>query len=90
VTPAAISRAACLRHRGGRHVPDFLLVRANRTVTVVNVKPAARLAGMTLARYQGTGLAEVAARPGLPLPPWRPPAGTPACGSDPDGGTTVS
>ncbi|MGH3070467.1 MAG: TniQ family protein [Streptosporangiaceae bacterium] len=128
--------------------------------------PAQTLAGMTLARYQGTGLAEVAARPGLPsvprwwrhlaqsrycprclaanggrrmlawripwafactgcqvlladtcpdcgrrhrstrpgrprgpgrcdltglpLPPWRPPAGTPACGSDPAGTPAVA
>jgi hypothetical protein len=32
-----------------RHVPDFLLVRADRTVTVVNVKPAARLADPVVA-----------------------------------------
>jgi len=32
-----------------RHVPDFLLVRADHTVQVVNVKPAARLAGPAVA-----------------------------------------
>jgi hypothetical protein len=32
-----------------RHVPDFLLVRADRTVQVVNVKPAARLADPAVA-----------------------------------------
>jgi hypothetical protein len=32
-----------------RHVPDFLLVRADQTVQVVNVKPAARLADPTVA-----------------------------------------
>jgi hypothetical protein len=35
---------AAVGGRVRRHVPDFLLVRANRTVQVVNVKPAARLA----------------------------------------------
>ncbi len=32
-----------------RHVPDFLLVRADHTVQVVNVKPAARLADPAVA-----------------------------------------
>jgi hypothetical protein len=32
-----------------RHVPDFLLVHANRTVHVVNVEPAARLADPAVA-----------------------------------------
>ena len=32
-----------------RHVPDFLLVRADRTVQVVNVKPVARLADPAVA-----------------------------------------
>ena len=32
-----------------RHVPDFLLVHADRTVQVVNVKPAARLADPAVA-----------------------------------------
>jgi hypothetical protein len=32
-----------------RHVPDFLLVHADRTVRVVNVKPAARLADPAVA-----------------------------------------
>ena len=32
-----------------RHVPDFLLVRADHTVQVVNVKPAARLADLAVA-----------------------------------------
>ena len=32
-----------------RHVPDFLLVRADQTVQVVNVKPAARLADPAVA-----------------------------------------
>jgi hypothetical protein len=43
--------------------------------------PARALAGMTLARYQGTGLAEVAARPGLPSAPrwWRHLAGSRYC-----------
>jgi len=43
--------------------------------------PAPALAGMTLARYQGTGLAEVAARPGLPSVPrwWRHLAGSRYC-----------
>jgi hypothetical protein len=43
--------------------------------------PAQALAGMTLARYQGTGLAEVAARPGLPSAPrwWRHLAGSRYC-----------
>jgi hypothetical protein len=35
---------AAVGGRVRRHVPDFLLVRADRRVTVVNVKPAARLA----------------------------------------------
>jgi hypothetical protein len=30
--------------RARRHVPDFLLVHADESVTVVNVKPADRLA----------------------------------------------
>ena len=42
-----------LRARAGgrarRHVPDFLLVRADQTVQVVNVKPAARLADPAVA-----------------------------------------
>ena len=42
-----------LRERAGgqlrRHVPDFLLVRADHTVQVVNVKPAARLADPAVA-----------------------------------------
>lgn len=29
--------------KGRRHVPDFLLLRADATVQVVNVKPASRL-----------------------------------------------
>jgi hypothetical protein len=43
--------------------------------------PARALAGMTLARYRGTGLAEVAARPGLPSAPrwWRHLAGSRYC-----------
>jgi transposase InsO family protein len=43
--------------------------------------PAQALAGMTLARYQGTGLAEVAAQPGLPSVPrwWRHLAGSRYC-----------
>jgi len=43
--------------------------------------PVQTLAGMTLARYQGTGLAEVAARPGLPSVPrwWRHLAGSRYC-----------
>jgi hypothetical protein len=40
---------AAVGGRVRRHVPDFLLVRANRTVTVVNVKPAARLADPVVA-----------------------------------------
>jgi hypothetical protein len=40
---------ATVAGRVRRHVPDFLLVRANRTVTVVNVKPAARLADPVVA-----------------------------------------
>ena len=35
--------------RARRHVPDFLLVHADRTVQVVNVKPAARLADPAVA-----------------------------------------
>jgi hypothetical protein len=35
--------------RARRHVPDFLLVHADQTVRVVNVKPAARLADPTVA-----------------------------------------
>jgi len=35
--------------RPRRHVPDFLLVRADRTVQVVNVKPASRLADPQIA-----------------------------------------
>jgi hypothetical protein len=42
-----------LRARAGgrvrRHVPDFLLVRADQTVRVVNVKPVARLADPAVA-----------------------------------------
>ena len=43
--------------------------------------PARALAGMTLARYQGTGLAEVTAQPGLPSAPrwWRHLAGSRYC-----------
>jgi hypothetical protein len=43
--------------------------------------PAQALAGMTLARYHGTGLAEVAAQPGLPSVPrwWRHLAGSRYC-----------
>ena len=43
--------------------------------------PAQALAGMTLARYQGTGLAEVTAQPGLPSAPrwWRHLAGSRYC-----------
>ena len=40
---AQVSGRAC------RHVPDFLLVHADRTVQVVNVKPAARLADPAVA-----------------------------------------
>lgn len=35
--------------RARRHVPDFLLVHADRSVQVVNVKPASRLAGPLIA-----------------------------------------
>lgn len=35
--------------RARRHVPDFLLLHADATVRVVNVKPAARLAGPEVA-----------------------------------------
>jgi hypothetical protein len=35
--------------RARRHVPDFLLKHANHTVTVVNVKPASRLADPKIA-----------------------------------------
>ena len=43
--------------------------------------PAATLAGMTLARYQGTGLAEVTAEPGRPRTPrwWRQLTGSRYC-----------
>ena len=43
--------------------------------------PAATLAGMTLARYEGTGLAAVTAAPGLPRTPrwWRQPIGSRYC-----------
>ena len=43
-----------------RHVPDFLLVHADQTVQVVNVKPAARLADPAVA--EGPGLAGRAVR----------------------------
>ena len=48
--------------------------------TVTGV-PAATLAGMTLARYEGTGLAAVTAAPGLPRTPrwWRQPIGSRYC-----------
>ena len=48
--------------------------------TVTGV-PAATLADMTLARYEGTGLAEVTAAPGLPRKPrwWRQPVGSRYC-----------
>jgi hypothetical protein len=36
-----------------RHVPDFLLVRADHMVQVVNVKPAARLADPAVAESLG-------------------------------------
>jgi hypothetical protein len=38
-----------------RHVPDFLLVRADHTVQVVNVKPAARLADPVGFENRATG-----------------------------------
>ena len=43
--------------------------------------PAAALADMTLARYEGTGLAAVTAPPGLPRTPrwWRQPIGSRYC-----------
>jgi hypothetical protein len=43
--------------------------------------PAATLADMTLARYEGTGLAAVTAEPGLPRTPrwWRQPVGSRYC-----------
>ena len=41
--------SAAVGGRVRRHVPDFLLVRTNRTVQVVNVKPAARLADPVVA-----------------------------------------
>ena len=55
--------------------PDLIALSA---VTAV---PAATLAGMTLARYQGTGLAEVTAEPGLPRTPrwWRQLTGSRYC-----------
>jgi hypothetical protein len=55
--------------------PDLI---ALSTVTAV---PAATLAGMTLARYQGTGLAEVTAEPGRPRTPrwWRQLTGSRYC-----------
>jgi TnsA-like endonuclease N terminal len=40
---------AAVGGRVRRHVPDFLLVHANRTVQVVNVKPAARLSDPVVA-----------------------------------------
>jgi hypothetical protein len=40
---------AAVGGRVRRHLPDFLLVRANRTVTVVNLKQAARLADPVVA-----------------------------------------
>ncbi len=51
---------------------------ALRTVTGI---PAAALADMTLARYEGTGLATVTAAPGLPRTPrwWRQPIGSRYC-----------
>lgn len=55
--------------------PDLIALSA---VTGV---PAATLAGMTLARYQGTGLAEAAAEPGRPRTPrwWRQLTGSRYC-----------
>ncbi|MGH3279508.1 MAG: TniQ family protein, partial [Trebonia sp.] len=55
--------------------PDLIALSA---VTGV---PAATLAGMTLARYQGTGLAEVTAEPGRPRTPrwWRQLTGSRYC-----------
>lgn len=54
--PAVVAIAAqpfLLRARAGgrvrRHVPDFLLIHADRTVRVVNVKPAGRLADPSVA-----------------------------------------
>jgi hypothetical protein len=49
-------------------------------LSAVTGVPAATLAGMTLARYQGTGLAEVTAEPGMRRTPrwWRQLAGTAA------------
>ncbi|MGH3195018.1 MAG: TniQ family protein [Streptosporangiaceae bacterium] len=53
--------------------PDLIALSA---VTRV---PAATLAGMTLARYQGTGLAEVTAEPGRPWTPRCAAAAAPNC-----------
>ena len=55
--------------------PDLI---ALSTVTGI---PAATLADMTLARYEGTGLAAVTAAPGLPRTPrwWRQPIGSRYC-----------
>lgn len=45
------SRSCCalVSGRVRRHVPDFLLLRADQTVEMVNVKPAARLADPAVA-----------------------------------------
>ena len=50
-------------------------------LSAVSGVPAATLAGMTLARYEGTGLATVTAAPGLPRTPrwWRQPIGSRYC-----------
>ena len=75
---ARLTRAGERQHKLWLYQLDEPGLAALSTVTGI---PAKTLADMTLARYEGTGLAAVTAAPGLPRTPrwWRQPIGSRYC-----------
>jgi hypothetical protein len=70
-----------------RHVPDFLLVHADRSVRVVNVKPAGRLADPRIAEALAWPASSASGTPSSPARPAssRPPSAPPSCAPDQTG-----